>query len=165
MIKRIPPLAALAIAVVAICGCSARTQTQPEIPLSPVAKEIQARGYRAKKTYRLLPTDWEISTFRLRSRVMVAFKAEQPLPNERETYYCRFSLAEETYDSNADARQRLDRLHDAIPNGPVEDEYTMVMRDGFVVDRTLYVLQTDAAKFLPEIRRLTKTLAASRTAR
>lgn len=165
MSKRITPVAALAIAVMAICGCSVRTQTQPEIPLSPVAKAIQARGYRAQKSYALPPTDWEISQFRLRNRVMVAFKAEQPLPNERETYYCRFSLAEESYDSSADAQQRLDHLHDATPNGPEEDEYSRVLRDGFVVDRTLYVLQTDAAKFLPEIRRLTKTLAASQSAR
>ena len=96
---------------------------------------------------------------------MVAFKAEQPLPNEREKYYTRFSLAEETYDSTADARQRLDHLHDETPNAPAEDEYNRVMRDGFVVDHKLYVLQTDASIFLPEIERLTKTLAASRTAR
>ena len=158
MIKRIPTFVVLAIAVMAAWGCSARTA---EIPLSPVAKEVQARGYRAEKSYTLPPSAWEISTFRLRNRVMVAFKAEKPLPNERETYYVRFSLAEETYDSSADAQQRLDHLHDATQGGPVEDEYTRVMREGFVVDHTLYILQTDAAKFLPEIRRLTKTLAAA----
>jgi len=162
MIKRNPPLVALAVAVMAIWGCNPRAA---EIPIGPVAKEIQARGYRAQKIFTVPPTDWESSTFRLRSRVMVAFKAEQPLANERETYYVRFSLAEETYDSGADAQARLDHLYDATPGGPVEDEYTRVMRDGFVVDRTLYALQTDAAIFLPEIHRLTKTLAASQTAR
>ena len=156
--KRIPSLVGLAVAVMVVWSCNARTA---EIPLGPVAREIQARGYRAEKTFTVPPTDWEIATFRLRSRVMVAFKAEQPLPNERETYYVRFSLAQETYDSGADAQQRLDHLHDETPGGPVEDEYMRVMRYGFVVDRTLYVLQTDAAKFLPEIHRLTKILAAS----
>ena len=158
--KRIPQLITLTFAAIAAVNCGART-----IPLSSVAKEIEARGYRVQKSFAPAPTDWEISRFRLRSRVMVTFKAEQPLPNEREKYYTRFSLAEETYDSTADARQRLDHLHDETPNAPAEDEYNRVMRDGFVVDRKLYVLQTDASIFLPEIERLTKTLAASRTAR
>jgi len=152
----------LVLGVMAVLGCGARTQTQAEMPLSSVAKEIQSRGYRAQKSFALPPTDWESSKFRMRSRVIVAFKAEQPLPNENDKYYCRFSLSEETYDSNNDAHQRLDQLHDAFPDGPVEDEYTRVLREGFVFDRTLYILQTDAAIFLPEIRQLTKTLAASR---
>src|ERR1041385_6006711 len=113
--KRIPQLIALAFAAIAAVNCGARS-----IPLSSVAKEIEARGYRVQKSFALAPTDWEISRFRLRSRVMVAFKAEQPLPNEREKYYTRFSLAEETYDSTADARQRLDHLHDETPNAPAE---------------------------------------------
>lgn len=155
--RRIPQFVSLALAIIVVSGC--RTGTQAEIPLSSVAKEIQAQGYRVQKSFSLPPTEWEISKFRIRKKVLVAFKAEQPLPNENDKYYCRFSLAEETYDSGNDASQRLAQLHDAFPDGPVEDEYTRVMREGFIVDRTLYILQTDAAKFLPEIRRLTKQLA------
>jgi hypothetical protein len=140
----------------AVWGCGVRSQT--EIPLSSVAKEIEAHGYRAQKRFVNPPTEWEISKFRMRNRVVVVFKAEQPLPNETEKYYCRFSLAEETYDSANDARQRLIQLHDLFPDGPFEDEYTRVLREGFIVDRTLYILQTDAAIFLPEIRRLVNTL-------
>ena len=92
----------------------------------------------------------------------MAFKAEQPLPDRADTYY-RFALIEETYDSSADAQQRLDHLRDASPNDRAEDEYTRTMREGFVVERTLYILQTDAAMFHPEIKRLSKTLAALRT--
>jgi hypothetical protein len=160
--KRIPQTIGLAVAVMALLGCGARTQSPAEMSLSSVAKEIQARGYRARESFVHSPTDWEISRFRMRSRVIVTFKAEQPLPNENDKYYVRFSLAEETYDSSDDAHQRLDHLHDAFTDGPVEDEYSRVLREGFVVDRTLYILQTDASKFLPEIQRLTKTLAASR---
>ena len=153
----------MALALMAASGC--RAGIQAEIPLSSVAKELQASGYRVQKSFVRPPSDWEISKFRLRQKVVVAFKAEQPMPNETETYYCRFALAEETYESGSDASQRLAQLHDASPEGPAEDEYTRLLREGFVVDRTLYILQTDAAKFLPEIRRLTKTLAASRTGR
>lgn len=158
---RILQLVSLTTIIVMAFGC--RLLTQIEIPLSSVAKEIQARGYRAEKSFANPPTSWETSKFGMRSRVVVAFKAEKPLPNETEKYYCRFSLAEETYDSVNDARQRLAQLHDEFPDGPHEDQYTRVLREGFIVDRTLYILQTDAAIFLPEIRRLTKTLAVSRT--
>jgi hypothetical protein len=158
--KRILQCIGLAVAMV-VLGCG----THKQVPLSSVAKEIQARGYRARESFASPPKDWEISRFRLRSRVIVAFKADQPLPNENEKYYCRFSLAEETYDSSDDAQQRLDHLHDPSPDGPVEDEYSRVLRDGFIVDHTLYILQTDAAIFLPEIQRLTKALAASRIER
>ena len=159
---RLFSLAGMVLALIAASGC--RGGIQAEIPLSAVAKDIQARGYRVQKSFVSPPRDWEISKFRMRERVVVAFKAEQPMPNENETYYCRFGLAEETYDSGNDASQRLAQLHDAI-EGSGEDGYTRVLREGFVVDRTLYVLQTDAAIFLPEIRRLTKTLAASRSRR
>src|ERR1051325_11067541 len=98
---RFKQLMCLAVIAMAVVGCVRR-------PLSLVAKEIQARGYRVRESSAPPPTDWERSRFRMRSKVVVSFKAEQPLPNERENYYCRFSLAEETYDSNDDARQRLD---------------------------------------------------------
>jgi|SRR5215213_488845 len=149
----------LGMIVTAIWACGVST----EIPLGPVAKEIEARGYSAQKRFASPPSNWEISKFRMRNRVVVAFKAKQPLPNENENYYCRFSLAEETYDSENDARQRLAQLHNIFPDGPYEDEYTRALREGFVVDRTLYILQTDASIFQPEIRRLSKILASLRT--
>jgi len=123
---------------------------------------MQARGYRLRKSFAKPPTDWEVSKFRMRSRVVFAFKAEQPLPDFKDTYY-RFALIEETYDSGSDAEQRLRQLHDKFPDGPWEDDYTRALREGFIVDRTLYILQTDAALFDPELHRLIKELAASRT--
>lgn len=164
--KRITQVVALTLALTAIIGCRTRTQTQTqtEVPLSSVAKEIQALGYGARQSIAVPPEDWEISRFRLRSKVLVAFRAEQRLPNESDNYYVRFSLSEETYDSTEDARRRLDQLHDEYPEAASENQYTRVLREGFIIDRTTYVVQTDAAIFLPEIRRLTKTLATSRKA-
>jgi hypothetical protein len=158
---RLGRIIGLAVIVTAIWGCGAST----EIPLGPVAKEIEARGYNVQKRFARPPSNWEISRFRMRKRVVVAFKAKQSLPNENDNYYCRFSLAEEAYDSETDARQRLAQLHDVFPDGPYEDEYTRVLREGFVVDRTLYILQTDASMFQPEIRRLSKILASLETGR
>jgi hypothetical protein len=48
--ERILPFVGLAIALVAVCGCRAVT-APAETPLSSVAKEIQARGYRVQKKF------------------------------------------------------------------------------------------------------------------
>ena len=159
--KRIPLFVSLAFALMTVVGCGAVTQV--EVPLSSVAKEIEARGFRIEKRASLPPNDWEISNFRLRIKVAVTFKAEKPLPNESDNYYCRFILFEETYDSPNDARRRLEQLHEISPDAPVEDRHNSALRAGFVVDRTLYTLQTDAMMFFPEVKELTKLLAASRT--
>jgi len=157
----------LATALAFLLGCHANRASRSEAPViddsppSPVAREIQSRGYRAEKRLVFQPTPWEVSAFRMRTKRLVAFRAEQPLPNERERYYCRFSLVEETYDSNEDARQRLDSIHRNLPGGPVEDEYTLVLRDGFRVGTVAYILSTDAAIFHGEIQKLTQALTDS----
>ena len=150
------------IASALLFGCHKRTRSvQEPSPLTPIAQEIQRRGYSAKESLIIPPTVWEVSTFRMRSRRFFSFRANQPLPNESEKYYCRFSLTEETYDSVDDARQRLAKLHSVFPDGPHEDEYTLTMRTGFHVGTVVYVLQTDAAIFWGEIQRLNKSLASS----
>ena len=97
----------------------------------------------------------------MRRKQVTSFRANERLPNETENYYVRFSFTEETYDSKEDARLRLTQLHKEFPDGPWEDEYSRAMREGFLIDRTAYILQTDAAIFWPEIKRLTKLLAES----
>jgi len=151
----------------ALIACRARTNRfsgPPEIPapLSAVGNVLESQGYRANKCITVNPTAWEANKFRLRGKQLTTFKAEQRLPNETENYFVRFSLAEETYDSADDARQRLTQLHKEFADGPWEDEYSRTMRDGFLIDRTAYILQTDAAIFWPEIKRLTKVLLESR---
>jgi hypothetical protein len=157
----------VAMALAFLMGCHAKRPSQSEGPViddspsSPVVQVIQSHGYRAEKRFVFQPTPWEVSAFRMRTKRLVAFRAEQPLPNERETYYCRFSLVEESYDSNEDARQRLDAIHRNLPGGPVEDEYTLTLRDGFRVGKVAYILSTDASIFHGEIQKLTKALVDS----
>jgi hypothetical protein len=156
-------LACLSFALALCSGCHAKPPAdgQEPSPLTPVAQEIERRGYRAKESLVVPPTPWEISTFRMRNKRFFSFRADQPLPNSRD-YYCRFSLTEETYDSVDDARQRLANLHRASPDGPAEEEdYTSTMRTGFRVGNLTYVLQTDASIFWDEVQRLAKALANS----
>jgi hypothetical protein len=159
--KRRPEFVGLVVGLIALVGCGVATQA--EIPLSSVAKEIEARGYRVQQRSSLPPNNWEIAKFRLRRKVAVTFKAEKPLPNERENYYCRFILFEETYDSHDEALARLSEIHEISPDAPVEERHDSALREGFVVDRTVYFLQTDAVMFFPEVQRLTKLLASKRS--
>jgi hypothetical protein len=151
----------------ALIGCRAATSRPgeaTEIPaaLSAMGNDLELQGYQAGKCVMVRPTTWEANKFRLRNKQVTSFKAKERLPNETESYYIRFSFAEETYDSKDDAIKRLAQLHKEFPDGPWEDEYSRAMREGFVIGRTAYILQTDAAIFWPEIKRLTKLLAESR---
>lgn len=164
MLVRLPNarVAGLALLLALLAGCRAKpsADARQSSPLTPVAQEIQRRGYRARESLIVPPTAWEVSTLRMRSKRFFSFRADQPLPNARDTY-CRFSLFEETYDSVDDARQRLTNLHRPSPDGPEDDEYVRVMRTGFRVGAVAYVLQTDATIFWDEVQRLAKALANS----
>lgn len=149
--------ACVTLALALLFGCHADS---PQIaPLTPVAQEIQRRGYQVKKRLILSPTAWEVATFRMRSKRSFSFRANQPLPNERNTY-CRFSFYEETYDSVEDAKQRLSDLHRPSPDAE-DDRYVRAMRTGFRVGPVTYVLETDAIIFWDEVQRLGKALADS----
>ncbi len=100
----------LALVLTTACHAKRSADARQSSPLTPVAQEIQRRGYHAKESLVVAPTSWEASTLRMRSKRFFSFRADQPLPNSRDTY-CRFSLFEETYDSVDDARQRLANLH------------------------------------------------------
>ena len=154
-------MACLTFALALVFGCHAKRPAGglQSSPLTPVAQEIQQRGYHAKESLIVPPTAWEVSTFRMRSKRSFSFRADQPLPDTRDTY-CRFSLFEETYDSVEDARQRLTNLHRPSPDAE-DDEYVRVMRTGFRVGAVTYVLQTDAIIFWDEVQRLAKALANS----
>lgn len=147
----------LTFALSLLFGCHA--DFPQSSPLTPVAQEIQRRGYHVKKSLILPPTAWEAATFRLRSKRSFSFRANQPMPNLRNTY-CRFSFFEETYDSVDDAKQRLADLHRPSPDAE-DDVYLRTMRTGFRVGAVTYVLQTDAEIFWEEVKRLGKALADS----
>src|SRR5205823_5578901 len=99
------------------------------------------------------------STFRMRTKRVFSFRANQPEPGTS-NYYCRFSLFEEMYDSADDARHRLANVHLPAPDGPEgERDYLSVMRTGFRVGNVTYILQTDASAFWDEVQRFAKELA------
>jgi len=141
-------------------GCHAKRsiETRQQSPLTPVAQEVQRRGYHAKESLIIEPTSWEISTFRVRSKRSFSFRADQPQPGTRD-YFCRFLLFEETYDSAADARYRLAHLHLRSPDDDAQvNEYVRIMRSGFRVGNEVYFLQTDAIIFWDEVQRFAKEL-------
>lgn len=165
MMVRLPiaRVAFLIIAAALITGCHAKRSAnlRQQLPLTPIAQEVQRRGYHAKESLMVPPTPWEISTFRMRSKRSVSFRADQPQPGSRD-YFCRFLLFEETYDSADDAQHRLANLHLPNPDGPAgELDYLSAMRTGFRVGNVTYVFQTDAIIFWDEVQRFAKELAAA----
>lgn len=151
----------LTLAFVLPTACHAkRSAVVPQpLPLSPIAQDIQRRGYHVKESLAVPPTTWEVSTFRMRSKGLFSFRADQPQPGSG-NYFCRFSFLEETYDSVDDAQHRLANLHLASPDGGgTERDYLSLMRTGFRVGNVTYVLQTDAIIFWDEVQRLAKAVA------
>ena len=130
-----------------------------ESPLTPVAQEVERRGYHAKESFMEAPTPWEGSTFRMRSKRSVSFRANHPQGGTG-NYFVRFWFFEETYDSIEDAGNRLANLHLRSPDADAQvNEYDRVMRSGFRVGTTVYFLQTDAIIFWGETRSFAKELA------
>ena len=153
----------LALALAFVAGCPTRRSADPkqQLPLSSVGQEIQRRGYHVKESSVVAPTSWDISTFRMRTKRVFSFRANQPETGTT-NYFCRFSLFEETYDSPADAQYRIANVHLPNPNGDeMERDYLSAMRTGFRVGNVTYVLQTDASAFWDEVKRFAKQLASA----
>jgi len=160
----------IALALVVACHSSSLrnarqssppTNTRQSLPLTPVAQEVERRGYHAKESVIVAPSPWEVSTFRMRSKRTSSFRADKPEPGTN-NYFCRFSLLEETYDSADDARNRLANVHLPNPEGPeMERDYLSAMRTGFRVGDVTYILQTDASAFWSEVKTFAKELAAA----
>ena len=148
---RIIQTGGLVFALALVGGCHTK--------LTPLAQEVERRGYHVMKSAVVEPTAWERSTFRTRGKLTFSFRADKPLPNAPDTY-CRFTLIEETYDSEADAQNRVTNIHVPNPDGPADEQhYLSVLRTGFSVGNMAYVLQTDGAIFWGEVQRLAKELA------
>ena len=165
MLIRLPNarVTCLALALAFVAGCHSRrpADLKQPLPLSSVGQEVQRRGYHVKESFVVAPTSWDISTFRMRSRRVFSFRANQPEPGTT-NYFCRFSLFEETYDSPADAQYRLANVHLPNPNGDeMERDYLSAMRTGFRVGNVTYVLQTDASAFWDEVKQFAKELAGA----
>jgi hypothetical protein len=171
-----PRLACFVCTLALVAGCHAkkslevREQPPPtpnvgrsqsgrdQSPLSPIAQEIQRRGYEVKERLTAPPTSWEVTTLRLHSKRSVSFRANQPQGGAG-NYFVRFWFFEETYDSIEDAEHRLANLHLPSPDADAEvNEYGRVMRSGFRVGTVVYFLQTDAIVFWDDMQRFAKEI-------
>lgn len=154
-------VACVTLMLALVAGCHSKKQSanlRQQSPLTPIAQEIQRRGYHAKESLIVPPTPWEVSTFRMRSKRSYSFKADQPQAGTRD-YFVRFRFFEETYDSIEDARHRLANLHVWSPDATAEvNEYDRVMRNGFRVGTVVYFLQTDAITFWDDVERFANEL-------
>src|ERR1051325_3799182 len=94
VLTRLPntQVACLTIAAVLLSACHAKRSADARqlSPLTPVAQEIQRRGYHAKESLVIPPTTWEASTLRMRSKRFFSFRADQPQEGSG-NYFCRFS--------------------------------------------------------------------------
>src|SRR5262245_10865080 len=127
-------LACLMFALAFVAGCHAKparnapgssptANTRQPAPLTPVAQEVERRGYHAKESLIVAPSAWEVSTFRMRNKKAFSFRANQPEPGST-NYFCRFMLFEETYDTLDDARHRLANVHLSAPDADgMEQDY------------------------------------------
>lgn len=127
-----PGIACLIFALALGSGCNSKRASpageQP--PLSSVAQEIQRRGYHVKESHVVPPTQWEISTLRMRYKRSFSFRAGQPQAGTRD-YFVRFWFFEETYDSIEDARRRLANLHLPSPDATADvNEYDRIGTQG-----------------------------------
>jgi hypothetical protein len=122
---------------------------------------IEQRGFAPIKRELTLPTAWEVSTFAMRSKQTTWFRARQPMRNQPNTYYCRFRLFEESFNSEFDAKARLARIRDVAPNEHVEEKQISALRSGFRVGTNIYILGTDAAIFNPVVFQLATELASA----
>jgi len=83
------------------------------------------------------------------------------MPNERDQYYCRFRLFEESFASESQAQARLARIRDVAPDEDVREEHIAALRLGFRTGSEVYILATDAVMFEPEVTRLATELASA----
>lgn len=156
-----PHVACLLLMLIMAAGCRSKPASARRMStLSAVAQDIERRGYSAKESSIVVPTTWEVSTFRMRRKKVSSFRANKPQAGSSD-YFCRFKFFEETYDSVEDARHRLANLHLPSPDAAEENEYERVMRSGFRVGSTTYVFQTDAIVFWDEVRRFAKEIAGA----
>jgi hypothetical protein len=115
-------------------------------------------GYEVKKRDEVAPTEWEKETFNTQQKRRVFVKSRKAVSGEAHTYY-RFTLIEEIYADEAQAKYRLENLFEKKPPRFVESErYEFGLRRGYQRGNAVYTLGTDAVLFEKEMERLAKRL-------
>jgi hypothetical protein len=114
---------------------------------------IESLGYKIQNHGFAEPSHWEREQFNLLGKNSMQIKSMKALEGEPHTYY-RFTISEERYGSEAEARARLRRLFDRPPGLSPESGKAFPLRKGFSHNNAVYVVSTDVSMFSPELERL-----------
>jgi hypothetical protein len=149
------------LSVMIVAGCYAKPQPATFAYDSEYFKKQEEAliswGYFVKERTTPTPTAWEKATFNIKSKRSIFVKSRKPVPGVATTYY-RFTLTQETYADEAQAKNRLENLFQKPPYFDGFDEYEFALRKGYQRDQFVYVLGTDAVLFEKELQRLAKHL-------
>lgn len=144
----------IVIALIAgfVAGCDRETEqvqsTNASEVVAPIVPEevIEAWGYRTISTATVPQSEWEAHAFGAASIRTQAIKATAEVPEWKDAYY-RFTLVEESLDSDGVARSRFERLRDHDPGRNSKMHPELILRDGFVVANRVLYATTDSTKF------------------
>ena len=130
------------------------------------AEVLSEWGYHSKSTNSQAQTKWEKTTFGEAKIYKQKIKAINQVKDWKDAYY-RFTLIYELYNSEKDARNRINKLshHPAGVNTKQQPEY--LLRKGFRIRNSVYIVTTDVYKFeieeLPRIVELFKAYEQSKS--
>ena len=142
-------------------GCQQQAGPEPFPQPSEHFKRQEAAltswGYVVKKRDQAAPTEWEKATFGLQHKKSIFVKSQSAVPGVANTYY-RFTLTEEIYADQRQAKYRVANLFQKPPDFDMQDEYSFGLRKAYQHDNYVYVIGTDAILFEKELQRLAKQL-------
>lgn len=125
---------------------------------SRLQSALTSQGYAIKERTELTPTDWEKAQFDTLKKRSIRVKAIRPIPGHADTYN-RFTLIEESYATEDQAKARMSRYQERPPDLTAEESYYgFTLREGFRFKKRVYTLTTDGIIFEPELHRLGRQL-------
>jgi hypothetical protein len=110
-----------------------------------ILDELRSLGYTVVDDT-IAPSEWEKKTFGTKTKRLIRMRSKQEVPAWPHAHY-RFVLEVEEFADSADAAARLMGLRTEPPDLPVEKHKSFPLRDGFQLDRRVYILSTDVSLF------------------
>jgi hypothetical protein len=124
----------------------------------PTSK-LKSWGYRTKSTESPKQTKWEKNQFGKATIFKQQIKGINEYSKGTKTYY-RFTLTKETYQNYQKAQDRIKKLFSTPPGVSTKMYPELVLREGFAVDKVVYIVSTDVMMFsykeLPKVTKLLK---------
>jgi hypothetical protein len=110
-----------------------------------ILDELRSMGYTVVDNT-IAPSEWEKRTFSTKKLRLIRMRSEQEVPAWPHAYY-RFVLEVEEFADSAHAAARLMGMRTEPPDLSVEQRKSFPLRDGFQLDRRVYILSTDVSFF------------------